>query len=262
MKVCLLNDCSDSRHFGCELVKKAYLHHFEKRGVELVRSYAKRETWDPYVLDSVDLVIVNAEGTVHHGKHARLLDVGVEYNSVFINSVFQENLYANWELNQFNFVSVRESMSRDDMIDNHKYEPVVVPDLIFTHADMFMNTRGDRRIGTFVSNSSTRITPGMPVTADCKDPEFVQKLSQSENAVCGRFHALCIAAMLDIPFSVYPGNTHKIEGIMRDMRASENYHATAEAAHANIPETVSSTVQAYVRDAPGRIDAMFDEILR
>ena len=46
-------------------------------------------------------------------------------------------------------------------------------------------------------------------------------LKSLELYVTGRFHGVCLAAMIGVPFLALSSNSHKIEGILKDMDCSK-----------------------------------------
>ncbi len=245
MKVVLLNDTSDNRHFGCELVGAAYRTLLEERDIELIGVQYRKLVLDRTLCDRADLVIVNGEGSIHDGGYSNLLEIGDEYPAVLLNCSIQNQHLGN--IRQFQIVTARESMSAE-YIDSE-----IIPDLIYTH--QFRATKGS---GSFLSDSSTRLSNTR--TLHVRAPEFVQALLGSKTACLGRFHAIAIAAMANIPFSAYPANTWKNQGVMFDMGASENYFGTVEEAQDKIPTETLESIQTYVEDAPKKISGLFDRI--
>jgi hypothetical protein len=91
MKVVLLNDTSDNKHFGCIRVRKAYDKLFARYDVEVLGTQYRREAIDRKLCDKADLVIVNGEGCIHHNKYTELLDIGEQYPAALLNCVWQDN---------------------------------------------------------------------------------------------------------------------------------------------------------------------------
>jgi hypothetical protein len=139
-KAILINDTSNELHHGCQIVIDNIESHLLKRGIKVVaRSWAGHSWQRPELLElmpQTDLVLVNGEGTLHHGQpraeqlslvapHARRLGLP----AVLFNSTYQDN---NQEINarikDFDLVYVRESKSRDQL-KSVGIGSEVVPDL-------------------------------------------------------------------------------------------------------------------------------------
>ena len=82
-----------------------------------------------------------------------------------------------------------------------------------------------------------------------READYVLQMRQSKRGCLGRFHAICVAAMTDMPFSAWPANTWKNEGIMRDMGNQFNYHHNYKMAVTCVPMEVNPSVTEYAREA-------------
>jgi hypothetical protein len=257
MKVALINDTSDNGHFGCRLVRQAYDELLAARGAELIGTQYRKEPIDLGLLEAADLVIVNGEGCTHHNNYTWLYDIPgfSDTPAVLLNCVWEANDDFGQALSNFKTVTVRESLSAADMLETSGIVAEVVPDVIFS-----MNSRYRQpRTEPMVTDSSNRSYKGW--THKAKDPDFLRRLSRSSSVVSGRYHAVCLAAMLEIPFSAYNGNTHKIKGIMKDMGLSHLYAEKAEHAIRLCPEEVQEKATEYARDAKDKVNDLFDRIL-
>ena len=238
MKVALLNDNSHKNHFGCQLVGAAYRQLLAERDIERVGS-----------ADSADLVIVNAEGSIHHAKFANLLVVGRYYPSVLLNASLQDTGDIKEDLDAFQIVTARESITAEE------YGLELVPDLIFFHKP----SRPVPYKDVFITDSSRNdVRPG-DVT-ERVGGDFLGTFGRHKRAVCGRFHAICLAAMLDKPFSAFPANTHKNKGIMHDMGISHLYFENLADARESVPAELAESARVYVTEARRSIHKLFDRI--
>jgi len=275
MKVAIYNDTSSSAHFGCQLVMAAYRELLEKRDIEIIASMPRYQKDTVYpvswrsdeskrILDKADLVIVNGEGNIHHHKNTRMLKIAEVYPCILTNCVFQDiSSFKSHLLQNFKHITVRESMSADYMMREHGYKPEVVPDLIFSHT--IPRLPECKRDGTFFSDRAIGFITcqddkGCYYTLPPDEPRFVEKMSAYKRACCGRFHAICIAAMLDMPFSAWASNTWKNEAIMADMGVPELYTDRQRASLDLIPDVCPESVASYVSNAKARINALFDRI--
>lgn len=207
-RIALLNDTSSISHFGCQLVVEAI-----KANLNVVHTVDIRDQWGWHYkkLREVDLVVVNGEGSLHHGRRMELLQVADFYPSVLINAVYQEVPENDW-LKKFQYVAARESQSAGEM-RKHGADPQVVPDLIFSHH----LKRGDGSEGQITMDSVIH-----NLGIGCQ-PTNLPKLLNAESIVSGRFHATCIAMMTGIPFTAYGTNTWKTEAMLKDAGLSHLY---------------------------------------
>jgi hypothetical protein len=261
MKIAIVNDTSSAGHFGCELTMQVLNEQILKRGAEIVGSVPFHKDPRDYseLLAQADLVIVNGEGTLHHGHKHWLIRLGREYPSVLINAVYQANPN-DAALKEFKYISVRESMSAA-ALKEHGIEAEIVPDLVFS-SKYLQNikdcSRGPKAIGIIDS-----VNPGtfFNITACQSADAFFMKLFKYQRICTGRFHGIVACAVLGIPFVAYRSNTHKNEGLMWDMQAYINYCDTLAGAMLSVPCNVKQAVNEYAEAAPARIEAMFDKIL-
>lgn len=99
----LLNDTRVDRHHGCNRVVAAIQKLLEKNGIDLIGSSPAHSDWSdigPFlaVMESVQLIIVNGEGTIHHDSLAGrwLLQVGAFAKARGIPAVL---VNCGWEAN-------------------------------------------------------------------------------------------------------------------------------------------------------------------
>lgn len=259
--VALLNDTSlYNSHFGCQLVCQAFREQLTRAGLHL--QVALPGSIDPakmsHYLKAVDLVIVNGEGTIHHGRAPHLLRVAGAFPSVLVNCVYQEN--AAWpELKQFLLVAARESLSAQ-ALSKDGADPIVVPDVMF--ASSFLNAfvpkappQNDLGITDNVTDPAAGFAPHVALVAD-----YLNQLCSFKRLCIGRFHAAVAAMCLKIPFSTWDSNTWKIEGMMRDADLAHLHADTFQKARTRVPDLLDPRIDAYVRQARQRIVNMFDKI--
>ena len=260
MKVAILNDTASNPHFGCQMVMAAYRKLLLDRGVELVGTLKHGVAWNEgghhKLLDSADLVLVNGEGSTHHGGHRHLLSVGDRYPSMLMNCVFQSMSGVSLHLKRFKHITVRESMSADYMASTYRIKPEIVPDLVFSAHNTMPQTCSNG-LDVFLSDSVVR--DGIQ-THSAFDSRFIERMATYRGACCGRFHAICVAAMLGVPFSAWRSSTWKNKAIMLDMGIPELYADGQGDALLLIPDKVADSVVRYVLNAAKKIDNLFDRI--
>jgi hypothetical protein len=137
MKAVILNSTGHRPHFGCKLVWSAYQRLLEERDIELIGYWPKRTKLGHIrrTCDKADIVILNAEGSIHHGNNEDLLRIAERYPSVLINGSMQElsNDAASY-LRQFKMLHVREGLTQEYLYNHHGVQAQVTPDVIFYHA--------------------------------------------------------------------------------------------------------------------------------
>ena len=120
----LMNDTRGHAHFGCQRVMRVIESNLESRGIKVTARSLVRNDWpsDRAFLDAVskcDIVVINGEGTLHHGKHHgdKLLQI-VDHTAragkpiALINTIYQDNP-DHWRrfLDGIELISPRDSWS-------------------------------------------------------------------------------------------------------------------------------------------------------
>lgn len=270
-KIFLLNDTYlQNRHFGCELVSATFREQFARVGLEMIGSAPKDFSLDKYAekLRSADLVVVNAEGSIHHNRNSQLLQIASKYPSVMVNGVFEENDRIVHLLKHFLFISCRESLSAD-YVRSFGFNAAVNPDVIFSSMALrsYAKDQPTRGLGLTdsVRSKKTRIGPftrkrEYGFGAECSYVDYLEELTSYRRLCIGRFHGVIAASVLGIPFSSWDSNTWKIRGLMKDMNVEHLHFESQEEAVRHVPDIMPASVQAFARQAVSRIDEMFDHI--
>jgi hypothetical protein len=255
--VSIVNDTSNENHTGCNAVISALLELCELNGLDVIERLTRRQILEGQTPTKCAQVIINGEGSLHHnGSQARffprlleMLDQN-EQPAVLINTVWDTPEFmgerwdwaGNWNWARLHkwvrLISFRESMSYDqlqkdwDGQDSRRPEiPVMItPDLSFwqlTKADFPYCPREDRWTG--YSDSLPPVThkrlDGHPDSKQlalrpAREPDvLISLLRKCKEYHTARFHGACFALMAGVPEIVpYPANTHKIRGLMEDVR--------------------------------------------
>lgn len=208
--------------------------------------------------DGYDALLVNGEGTMHHGGkgfHKKMNALGEAVSAgklaYLVNSVWQDNPHDYDDvLQQLAGVSVREVLSRDDM-RKHGVEALIVPDVSLHEPIRFawfpLDFKGgpvrtdfyfpDRK--EFADGDLFPDLPFLPFTT-MSWSRAVKSLRTASYLVTGRQHAVYAACKAKIPFVASEGNTHKIRGLI-------------ETAGVDIPiATHPSELPALIRSIPER----------
>ncbi len=282
MKVVIVNDTAKrfpftrylayAHHFGCQLVMKTFREQLDRVDIELLGTVPKQST-DFSIAEKADLVIVNGEGSIHHGRRAELINIATQYPCVLINAVYQDNPYRE-ALRQFRYIAVRESDSAREL-EQQGIKPDIVPDIIFTSStlnafkapaptrdlgitDSVLSPKSESLIRKFLTwkPADERISAFQP------PKRFLTEIAKHRRLCIGRYHGVIAASVLRIPYSAWASNTHKISGIMTDMGINHLFAEQMEDALDIVPQAFDERIDAYVSRARILINAMFESLHR
>lgn len=167
-RVVILNDTSGRSHHGCSRVMRLLVAGLERHGLTIAARSPARHDWaaDQAFLDQIaraDLVVINGEGTLHHGRPAgaRLLAV-VDHPArrapvAVVNALWQDNP-ADWLelLSRCALISARDGQSRDE-IAAAGLQARLVPDLsLSAGAEPQPGPRSGLIVGDSVRHSTRR----------------------------------------------------------------------------------------------------------
>jgi hypothetical protein len=232
-------------------------------GLDLVGSIPFNVDWNgcTSLLDNADLVVVNGEGSIHHGKRQDLLDLSACYPTALVNCVYQDNP-PNPNLRHFRYVAARESLSAKELARNG-VEAEVVPDVSLTASTLrlFKKTTATDDLGC--TDNVTDPASGFPIKYDgVTASDYLHRLCSYRRLCIGRFHAAIMAASLEIPFSAWASNTHKTKGLLLDMGIPEYFSDKFEDALSLVPATFPDKVRQYVAIGRTKINEMFATLRR
>jgi hypothetical protein len=259
-QVVLVNDTSmHNAHFGTQLVGQTFREQLSRVGCDLIGAIGLDAAGHRDLLERADLVIINGEGSIHHGRNLPILELAEHYPCVLVNCVWQDNppLPA---LHAMKLVTVRESLS-GARLDEQGVPYRIVPDVSF--ASMLL--RAHQRQGPtedigLTDNVRARDSGFSPFTDN--PHRYLREMGRFARLCVGRFHAAVAASVLGIPFSTWPSNTHKTEGMMHDMGVLHLHAATQDEAAAICPRAVDPKVTRYAAEAHAKVLELFDEIAR
>ncbi|MEX1027528.1 MAG: polysaccharide pyruvyl transferase family protein [Candidatus Paceibacterota bacterium] len=139
-RVFVLNDTRRNYHHGSSRVMENLFAILSEYGALLTGTVANTCDWrsSQTAKDQIrrsDWVIINGEGTMHHGKKAidRMLSIAEEFDvkCALVNSIWQSNTHAQAErLRRFRFVQVRDLRSQSELRDVG-IDACYAPDLTF-----------------------------------------------------------------------------------------------------------------------------------
>ena len=272
-KVAFIGDVSlRTPHFGCQLVGQTFREQFARVGLDLVYTlparYGMIANWRDR-LSEVDLVVINGEGSIHHGRFQNLIDLAGDYPCALVNCVYQENP-ANLNLQKFKWISARESMSAA-AIREQGASGEVVPDVLFASSFLrsFVPLASGLKDFGYTDCAEKLVKRLGPIRLRCR-PGFSPKtkvvgdylnfLASHKRMAIGRFHAVICCSVMGIPFSSWDSNTWKTEGLMRDMGVPQLHFASRDEALANAPVAFPGEIVGFSIEARQKIESMFDQL--
>ncbi|MYM64711.1 glycosyltransferase family 29 protein [Pseudomaricurvus sp. HS19] len=206
-------------------------------GSAAVVSFIKREMNVRGVVvkdDSYDVLIVNGEGSMHDNqddflyKMKAITDAKTKNKAVYlVNSVWQNNSNEYDDiLKSLDGIVVRESKSQSELLSKHGVNSTVLPDFSYfakLSADASIDNFNNevvltdvfsQDLGSFVRFNGTYLKRARYL--DMRDyswSSLVASLKTARILVTGRHHAMYAACKAEVPFVIFPGNTHKMEGL-------------------------------------------------
>jgi len=260
MRVAIFNDTGNFSHVGCLAVSNAHEKLLVANGVEIVfRFYVDefRELWSGSrsatraailsssvlsAINSVDAVLVNGEGTIHHGAGLHLLailDLAIELGkgAFLVNATLQDVPEYQDVFSRLDDLVVREAHSAQ-YVRSLGAKPRVVADSILEadfHPgadDMFKNrivvtdchhSRPDvRQQLTLLNQIFENDVMYFPLEWNERQADWRTTLAKFRAArliVTGRYHGVYMALMAGTPFIALPSNTWKIEALLDMLNA-------------------------------------------
>ncbi len=335
MRTVILNDTRYLGHYGCSRVMDNIDYCLKERCIEVVETCLVGDNWrkDRRIIkafSSVDFVLVNGEGTIHHGatEGRRLIEIAKylkKYNvpAFLINCSYQTNPddYSSY-LKEFTSVWARESLSQNELI-RVGINCGLVPDMVFYRPPKLSGDRHNLGVtcSRLENDSKLLLTICeknkylyMPVcfnikidnfrawyriksqavrrngflfscykylglhrkkhqveSVDCKGhADYIHQIAGLKGLYSGRFHSICFSIIAETPFISLPSNTHKIEALLMDVGlararvvSNNNLINNGELTHIILfSEDEVENIKCYIHQAQGKIEEMFDEIVR
>jgi SAM-dependent methyltransferase len=260
VSVALFNDTGDFPHVGCLAVSQAH-RYMLRRANAVVRHAFFTSDWRQFELPSLEeataralaspelrrvfaeaeAVVVNGEGTIHHGRGRHLIGILAAAQQLglptyLVNAVLQEMDEAREILRGLHDCTVRDTLSAayltaldvphrlvPDSIFEADFLPTAVHD--FTAALVITDCHPDRTaefrdglatlargwqgpVVRYELESYARVSDWRHAVAD---------LSSAAVVVTGRHHGACLAIRAGVPFVTLPSNTWKIEGLLQQL---------------------------------------------
>lgn len=255
-KIALFNDTGNFPHAGCLAVSQAHDKMLRRVGAEIkyrhfvdeLKGMWRRSEQDSAEairtspvfneIEEVDAVVVNGEGTIHHGAGLHLLallDVAQQLQkpTFLVNCVIQECDLYHEVLRRLDDLTVREACSQSYLSDagiNSRtvLDSILEADFHSAHSIDF----GGRIVVTDFHHSKVDVGSALkklqedlgddavyyPLEAEHRFQDwqhYVANLKTARLVVTGRHHGVYLAALAKRPFVALPSNTWKIEGTLR-----------------------------------------------
>ena len=240
-------------HFGCELVTETISQQLDRVGHNhyfIPWQHCKSGNYT--ITNDTDLVLVNGEGSWHNKKRNDMLDIANKHSCVMFNTVYQNNSYDAKSLNKFKAIFTRESTSAEEVKKDGGIANVI-PDIILTNNNILKRTKSNKINRGYIDHRD-----GIK-TLQRYSP-FLDELEKCSHIASGSFHGALVCAMLDIPFSMWPSNTHKMIALAKDMGVPTIHYDNKTNALKNIPDSVSSSIKEYVENSQIKINDFFDNL--
>lgn len=284
LAVALFNDTGDEAHVGCLAVSEAHRRMLRRAGA-VVRHVSYSREWRQFgrqtvesataallgcddlrrVLDEVDAVVVNGEGTIHHEHGAHLLAIlaaaqHLEVPTFLVNAVLERVDHAREVLARLADCTVRDACSAGYLSElgvSHR----LVRDSFFEaeFLDTPVHDFSDCLVVTDVHPSrAEEFAPALRALRDAwagpvaeyplESPDraadwkhAVADLRRARAVVTGRHHGACLALLAGVPFVTLPSNTWKIEGLLASL---DGYPREAAEPWRPIADRVDAAVRA------------------
>ena len=268
MKVLLANDTGQVAHAGCQAVSDGHARLLGRAGHRVIHRVfrnelkvhaaktdqeivANIESDEPLMarIASVDAVVVNGEGTIHHGAGRDLLGLIAAAQkagkpTLLVNAVFQEVEGFDEALRRLDDFVVREPRSQA-YAKSRGFNARVVPDSYFAARFDGPGKEGfaGRDVITDFHPARTDVAAVLRTYAEeqqakslpLRGSETMQTWSglpetirHSRALITGRHHGVCLAIVARVPFVALGSNTYKIEGMLETLGLERLYCETLE----------------------------------
>jgi hypothetical protein len=249
------------------MVIETFEEQLERVGIELLGTVKNADTRghdfskvldrpELQMLRQADLVIVNSEGSVHHGTNPNLVKFAAEFPSILMNGVWQKNPHYP-ELHSFKRVHMRESLSTQE-VKTQGVPCSTVPDIILTTKRLNEYRCNQERSGIGYTDSAGVKIRGFKPSMSPDD--YLHLLGSFNAVVCGRFHAALCCMVMGIPFSAWASNTWKNRGLMKDAGLTHLFRELLADANECVPSSVSPQTVKYVERGRKQINRMFSSL--
>lgn len=264
-RAALFNDTGTTAHVGCLAVSDAHNRMLARNGVEVAYRFFVGQLAGMWrgdaaatmehisrsflhnVIAGVDAVVVNGEGTIHHGAGQELLAIlayaqALGKRTLLVNCVLQE-LPPGWfdTLRRLDDLTCREPRTHA-YLAAHDVPARVVLDSIVEAGFAGRAAAGDFRDRIVVTDHHAlrdgdvgSALKGLMTRGDCiyfplEHPSHhrewqlaVASLREARLVVTGRHHGVYLAALAGVPFIALGSNTWKVEGTLELFRQATGH---------------------------------------
>jgi len=288
IKTVIINDTSKESHLGSELVIDTIRKYCLLNSMEVIGSFTRVQSQNPNAkvlskINKCDLIIINGEGSLHDNSQffqGFMNKLPKNKKIVLINTVWQNMKYYNVKqhLERLDFISVRESLSYKEIIKLVDPKKVIItPDLILDKKFFKFNIGFSDSVIESVRKNMKEKGNYFPLSfiekGSYQEPIIVAKPSVEAYLywlhsvgihVTGRFHGVCLSLIAGTPFLAIPSNTHKIEGILKDMKCEELIINNLDEMVAKLPLSLQYDKQKtqYLEQARVKIPELFRRIAK
>ncbi|WP_170384191.1 polysaccharide pyruvyl transferase family protein [Ruegeria atlantica] len=236
-KAVILNDTRrDGDHLGCHFVMGNLIELCTRHGINVSRTIQSKKKPQKATFQKrirgADIVILNGEGSLHHDRGIGLFeqaalaaDAGKPV--VLVNSVWQSNPKTKEYLQLFKLTAFRESTSMKLASADGAKEAICVPDLsLYKHIESVQSPKGNLiftdSVLHDVSAKLKTLSAGMDLPSyamanGTPNPLTLDRITNADAIVGGRFHALCLGLSAGKPMLCIESNTHKIGALLSDL---------------------------------------------
>lgn len=247
MRIALFNDTGQYPHVGCRAVSSGHNRMLARMGAEIayrsfygewkeITTVEQSITAIGSVLRQVDAVVVNGEGTIHHGRGRHLMAIlsaaqQLKRPTYLVNAVLQA---CDGDLDTFQHLTgctvrdqassdyltrlgVRHRMVFDSMVeaDFAKHPSVdLIGQVIVT--DWHGARASD--VGAACADAQASLGARWYPLEDRRRSDYwrhaLADIRSAQLVVTGRHHGVCLAAMAGVPFVACGSNTWKVEGLL------------------------------------------------
>ena len=278
-KVLLINDTRNESHIGSNEVIKNIFDLCEKNDMKIIGTLTRKEVdnWIPRIskrLKETDIILINGEGSTHDNPDwfkelCRNLYRYKDKKVVFFNAVWQDmKIHKTMRefFDQCEIISFRESLSAQEFLNTYGESDKVrvVPDVIFEtifddrsigYGDSVLDNKEDFKVhGNYFPMNS--------INNQCDVHSYMRWLKTLSLYVTGRFHGVCLAILMQTPFLAQKSNTHKIEGILKDMGCEYLLIEDPTDFEINLKDEIDSCqkMEDYIHSAKYHINQLFGDI--
>lgn len=259
MKIALFNDTAPFAHFGCQAVSDGHARLLGRAGHVITERFFM--DWNHGIpnakdiraidhllrhedfrrrIDAVDAVVVNGEGTIHHGAGLHLLAVlGAAQQlgkiTLLVNAVYEETEFFEDVLKRLDDFTVRDRRSlnyaasrglRARLVRDSSFAAEHSPNMLADVSGKAVVSDWHSSRSSDVGSTLKRYLAGHPETAFYLPFEradasicwnrIVPTLKRAAVFLTARHHGVCFAVKAGIPFVALPSNTFKIEGFLEE----------------------------------------------